>query len=116
MYFSRILTVTALLTVLDTTAANPQRNKNNPNQNPNQGPGSGNGGNNTDQGANTQLTLNSNAVQSASSSDGAPTGGQAASQKDPANFINFCAGKVLTNGKQIAAGSCNGIGMSCVLS
>jgi hypothetical protein len=29
---------------------------------------------------------------------------------DNANFINFCAGKTLTNGLQIAGGSCNGIG------
>lgn len=28
---------------------------------------------------------------------------------DGANFINFCAGQELTNGKQIADGSCNGI-------
>jgi hypothetical protein len=31
---------------------------------------------------------------------------------DNANFINFCAGKTLTNGQQIAGGSCNGIGNS----
>ncbi|KAK5661802.1 hypothetical protein OQA88_9904 [Cercophora sp. LCS_1] len=28
-----------------------------------------------------------------------------------ANFINFCAGRTLTNGKQLASGSCNGIPM-----
>jgi hypothetical protein len=28
---------------------------------------------------------------------------------DPANFINFCAGQVLTNGLQNRDGSCNGI-------
>jgi transcription initiation factor TFIID subunit 15 len=32
------------------------------------------------------------------------------SSSDNANFINFCAGKQLTNGQQIAGGSCNGIG------
>ena len=32
------------------------------------------------------------------------------STSDNANFINFCAGKQLTNGQQIAGGSCNGIG------
>lgn len=30
---------------------------------------------------------------------------------DRANFINFCAGKTLTNGQQNRAGSCNGIPM-----
>ena len=28
---------------------------------------------------------------------------------DPANFINVCAGKTLTNGQQTTTGSCNGI-------
>lgn len=109
MYFFNILTITTILTVLDTACASPQRNKNNQNQG--QGQDSSNSSNNADQSANAQLTLNSNVVQSASNSDGSPTGGQAASQKDSANFINFCAGKVLTNGKQVAGGSCNGIGM-----
>jgi transcription initiation factor TFIID subunit 15 len=31
-------------------------------------------------------------------------------RSDNANFINFCAGKTLTNGLQVAGGSCNGIG------
>ena len=31
---------------------------------------------------------------------------------DNANFINFCSGKPLTNGAQVAGGSCNGIGKS----
>lgn len=30
---------------------------------------------------------------------------------DPANFINFCSGKTLTNGLQIKTGSCNGVVM-----
>lgn len=30
---------------------------------------------------------------------------------DPANFINFCSGQTLTNGRQVNAGSCNGIPM-----
>ena len=29
---------------------------------------------------------------------------------DNANFINFCTGKTVTNGQQVKAGSCNGIG------
>jgi hypothetical protein len=32
------------------------------------------------------------------------------SYSDPANFINFCTGKTKTNGLQVKAGSCNGIG------
>jgi hypothetical protein len=32
------------------------------------------------------------------------------SGSDPANFINFCTGKTLTNGLQVKGGSCNGIG------
>ena len=32
------------------------------------------------------------------------------SSSDNANFINFCSGKTLTNGLQVAGGSCNGIG------
>jgi transcription initiation factor TFIID subunit 15 len=34
------------------------------------------------------------------------------STSDDANFINFCAGKQLTNGLQVTGGSCNGIGKS----
>jgi len=30
---------------------------------------------------------------------------------DPANFINFCTGKTLTNGLQVKSGSCNGVVM-----
>ncbi|AEO57319.1 hypothetical protein MYCTH_2303335 [Thermothelomyces thermophilus ATCC 42464] len=37
--------------------------------------------------------------------------GLSESSTDKANFINFCAGRTLTNGKQNAAGSCNGIPM-----
>ncbi|PKS06103.1 hypothetical protein jhhlp_007937 [Lomentospora prolificans] len=32
-------------------------------------------------------------------------------RSDEANFINFCSGAELTNGRQIATGSCNGIPM-----
>jgi transcription initiation factor TFIID subunit 15 len=37
--------------------------------------------------------------------------GQANSQTSTNNFINICAGKVLTNGLQQVGGSCNGIPM-----
>jgi hypothetical protein len=62
----------------------------------------------------TGLTLDANAVQTGSASDGLSAigaeAGQAASQTSTDNFINFCSGKTLTNGLQIVGGSCNGIG------
>ena len=61
------------------------------------------------------LELNPSLVQTGSESNGldasASEAGQAASATDAANFINFCAGKTLTNGLQNVAGSCNGIVM-----
>ncbi|KAI0397688.1 hypothetical protein F5Y17DRAFT_320730 [Xylariaceae sp. FL0594] len=70
----------------------------------------GTGGNNNNSAA---LTLLPNAVQTGSASDGNPNTakGESPSKTDPANFINFCAGKTLTNGLQNKAGSCNGIVM-----
>lgn len=69
-----------------------------------------NGGNNND----ASLTLSQNAVQTGSFLDGGDglgaEDGQALSQTSKNNFINFCAGKTLTNGLQITDGSCNGIG------
>jgi hypothetical protein len=62
----------------------------------------------------TDLTLDAAAVQTGSFSDGSTSigaeAGQAKSQTSQNNFINFCSGKVLTNGLQIVGGSCNGIG------
>ncbi|TVY17039.1 hypothetical protein LARI1_G003957 [Lachnellula arida] len=68
---------------------------------------------------NTDLTatvLAANAIQTGSSLDGsneigAAEAGQALSKTSTNNFINNCAGKTLTNGLQIVAGSCNGIPM-----
>lgn len=62
------------------------------------------------------LTLSDDAVQSGSFVDGstsvgAAEAGQAKSLTSQNNFINNCAGKVLTNGLQITTGSCNGISM-----
>ena len=62
----------------------------------------------------TGTTLTSNAVQSGSFNDGSDEigsaeVGQAKSLTSQNNFINNCAGKTLTNGLQITAGSCNGI-------
>lgn len=58
-------------------------------------------------------TLLANAIQTGSFSDGSINGvqkpGQSASQTSKNNFINLCAGKTLTNGLQVLAGSCNGI-------
>ncbi|KAK0725482.1 hypothetical protein B0H67DRAFT_480450 [Lasiosphaeris hirsuta] len=66
----------------------------------------------------TQATcLSPEALQSASAFTGQEDGtvgmgsGQAKSETDTANFINFCAGRQLTDGKQVANGSCNGIPM-----
>src|SRR5580700_5854225 len=65
-------------------------------------------------GGGAALTLDPAAVQTGSASSGIGSigseAGQAASQTSNDNFINFCAGKTLTNGLQIVGGSCNGIG------
>ncbi|KAG9249558.1 uncharacterized protein F5Z01DRAFT_494346 [Emericellopsis atlantica] len=55
--------------------------------------------------------LNQDVIQQASASDGGPSNGQAPSQTDNNNFINFCQGQDLTNGEQKQGGSCNGIPM-----
>lgn len=58
-------------------------------------------------------TLLANTIQTGSFSDGSINGaqkpGQSASKTSKNNFINLCAGKTLTNGLQVVAGSCNGI-------
>lgn len=80
-----------------------QNNKNN-----------GNSGANSNNNGDASLTLQQNAVQTGSFLDGSnglgAEAGQALSQTSKNNFINFCAGKTLTNGLQITDGSCNGIG------
>ncbi|CAM1504639.1 Fc.00g022300.m01.CDS01 [Cosmosporella sp. VM-42] len=61
--------------------------------------------------------INQDLIQSASSLTGQEPGtegikpGQAASATDQNNFVNFCQGQEITNGKQITTGSCNGIPM-----
>ncbi|KAK2075315.1 hypothetical protein P8C59_009449 [Phyllachora maydis] len=59
--------------------------------------------------------LNANAVQTGSAStgqaNGVTTDGQVHSATDKSNFINFCAGHILTNGIQHKGGSCNGVVM-----
>lgn len=70
-----------------------------------------NGGNNN---AADSTTLSDDALQTGSFFDGGDglgaEDGQALSTTSKNNFINFCAGKTLTNGLQITDGSCNGIG------
>ncbi|KAK1993076.1 hypothetical protein LX36DRAFT_616523, partial [Colletotrichum falcatum] len=64
--------------------------------------------------------LRPNLIQSASSLTGQEPGtkgmkaGQAAAATDKDNFINFCEGKTVTNGQQLAGGSCNGIPMGMI--
>ncbi|RKF80644.1 putative ribosomal protein s17 [Golovinomyces cichoracearum] len=58
--------------------------------------------------------LDAAAIQKASAStgnDGKAADGQVDSKTSDENFINFCSGKTLTDGKQIEGGSCNGIVM-----
>ena len=66
-------------------------------------------------GSNSALTLNPNNVNQGALQDGlsesGAQAGEAPAATDPANFINFCTGKTLTNGLQNVGGSCNGIVM-----
>ncbi|KAI6782486.1 uncharacterized protein J7T54_001343 [Emericellopsis cladophorae] len=81
------------------------------------GQNNGDDGQNNDNGQNNggggNGQLDPNVIQDASASDGNPdqASGQAASQTDDSNFINFCQGSTLTNGEQNEGGSCNGIPM-----
>jgi hypothetical protein len=86
------------------------------------GRGGGRGGNNNNNNNNNNAgqqdpaattCLVAEAVQTGSASNGQEDGaqeGQVPSQVSTNNFLNFCAGKQLTNGQQITTGSCNGIG------
>lgn len=62
------------------------------------------------------LKLNPDLVQKASTQDGFIEGEKniARSLTSNDNFSNFCAGKKLTDGKQVEEGSCNGIGKCCM--
>jgi hypothetical protein len=44
-----------------------------------------------------------------------PVAGQVASLTSSNNFINFCAGKTITNGQQVTGGSCNPIPMGDIV-
>jgi len=65
----------------------------------------------------TSLTLLSTLVETGLKNDGQspPVAGQVASLTSNNNFINFCAGKVITNGQQITTGSCNPIPMGDII-
>ncbi|CAE6421961.1 hypothetical protein ACGC1H_001807 [Rhizoctonia solani] len=75
----------------------------------------GNGGNKGGKGGNdddpqTSLTLDSSVINSnfaKTGQEGKSEAGQVASLTSKNNFINFCAGKKLTNGQQVKGGSCN---------
>jgi len=62
---------------------------------------------------NTSLCLDKTVLSTGSESNGLnnATNGTSASLTSVNNFINFCAGQTITNGKQIADGSCNPISM-----
>jgi hypothetical protein len=55
------------------------------------------------------LTLDPSVIATGFANDGqdVPEAGQVASLTSTNNFINFCAGQTITNGKQITTGSCN---------
>lgn len=62
-----------------------------------------------------QNCLQQDLIQSSSTRTGQEDGtvgvkiGQSPSKVDGSNFINYCAGKTLTNGQQLTTSSCNGI-------
>jgi len=59
--------------------------------------------------AQTSLTLDPTVIAKGFAQDGqaTPEAGQVASLTSTNNFINFCKGKTLTDGKQVTGGSCN---------
>ncbi|KAL8722654.1 MAG: hypothetical protein Q9225_000886 [Loekoesia sp. 1 TL-2023] len=129
MIFNKLLVALALSAgFLDVALAQSQDNGGD------QGDGGNGGGNQNDQngqngqnnqggntgtatsGNNAQAVLDPANIQTGSASDGqgqvdGVKAGQAPSETDTANFINFCTGKTLTNGAQVKGGSCNGIPM-----
>jgi transcription initiation factor TFIID subunit 15 len=70
--------------------------------------GQNNGQNNGQNGGNC---LNPNVISKNANNDGSANAeaGQAKSATDANNFINFCAGKTITDGLQVKGGSCNPI-------
>ncbi|KDN39584.1 hypothetical protein RSAG8_08740, partial [Rhizoctonia solani AG-8 WAC10335] len=82
-------------------------------QNKNGGNKGGDGGNKGGKGGDdpqTSLTLDASVINSnfaKTGQEGKAEAGQVASLTSKNNFINFCAGKKLTNGQQVKGGSCN---------
>jgi len=80
-------------------------NQNGGNNNQNGGNNNQNGGGNQGGDPQTSLTLDPSVIQKI---NGTGSGaGQANSLVSSNNFINFCAGKTITNGLQVQGGSCN---------
>ncbi|KAK6850825.1 hypothetical protein PG990_008267 [Apiospora arundinis] len=95
----------------DNNNNNNNGDNNNNNNNGDNNNNNNNGGDNTG-GDDATLTLDAAAVQTGSQLDGTEDGSDgAASATSDNNFINFCSGQQLTNGKQEEGGSCNGIPM-----
>ncbi|TLD07438.1 hypothetical protein PgNI_10522 [Pyricularia grisea] len=96
---------------------NNNNNNNGGKNNNNNNNGGGNNNNNNGGGNNNNNNnkcLQNNVLNTASEStgqQGTVEAGQVESKTDNANFINFCANKVITNGEQNRAGSCNPIVM-----
>jgi len=119
LYLKKIL-LTAILsaTLLDGALARGggQGGGNNNNNNKNNGGSTGSGSSSSSSsGGGSDLCLNPANVQTGSDQNGLAANGseagEVASATDPANFINFCTGKTLTNGTQVRGGSCNGVVM-----
>jgi len=110
MRFSTVLYAAAFSGIALGQANNRQGGGGNNNNNGGNNNGGNAGGNN---GGGNALALTANLVQTGSQNDGGDGGvaadGQALSKTSDNNFINNCAGKTLTNGLQVEAGSCNGI-------
>lgn len=68
-------------------------------------------------GNDSSLTLPPDLVATGLEQDGqeTPTAGQVASLTSKNNFINYCAGKTITNGQQITTGSCDPIPMGDIV-
>jgi len=71
--------------------------------------GGKNGGDDNNDDVQESKTLDPSVIATGFASDGqeVPVAGQVASLTSTNNFINFCAGLEITNGKQIKTGSCN---------
>src|SRR5438045_8642721 len=99
MHYSKVLLAAAFAAGV---FADTQGNKGNMQGGANAAAGNDAGGRATTGGNNAALTLDPAAVQTGSAADGTGAvgaeAGQAKSQTSTNNFINFCAGKTLTNG------------------